>query len=73
MPADVIDTHLANIRNKNYPKNRYSEMQSKTDFQKIKIYRPVSLLNIFLRVYEKFIHNNLTKYADTFLSEFTSA
>ena len=48
-------------------------MQSKTDFQKTKIDRPVSLLNIFSRVYEKFIHNNLTKYADTFLSEFTSA
>ena len=39
---------------------------------KIKNYRPVSLLNIFSKIYERFLHENLTNYVDTFLSKFIS-
>ena len=41
--------------------------------QKIKNYRPVSLLNIFSKIYERFLHENLTDYVDSFLSKFMSA
>ena len=39
----------------------------------IKNYRPVSLLNIFTKIYERILHENLTNNADTFLSKFNSA
>ena len=32
--------------------------------QKQKKCRPVSLLNMFSKIYEKYIHNNLTEYDD---------
>ena len=38
-----------------------------------KNYRPVSLLNVFTKVYERFLHENLTNYVDIFLSKFVSA
>ena len=43
------------------------------DRTEIKNYRPVSLLNIFSKIYDRFLHENLTNYIDTFLSKFTSA
>ena len=45
----------------------------KGDRTEIKNYRPVSLLNIFSKIYERFLHENLTNYVDTFLSKFISA
>ena len=45
----------------------------KDDRTKIKNYRPVSLLNIFSKIYERFLHENLTDYVDSFLSKFISA
>ena len=41
--------------------------------QKQKNYKPVSLLNIFSKIHETFIDNNLTNYVDLFLSEFILA
>ena len=41
--------------------------------QKQKNYEPVSFLNIFSKIHETFIHNNLTNYVDLFLSEFNLA
>ena len=38
-----------------------------------KNYRRVSLLNVFTKVYERFLHENLTNYVDIFLSKFVSA
>ena len=39
----------------------------------IENYRPVSILNAFSKVYERYIHNSLTPFVDTFLSQFISA
>ena len=81
MSANVIDCHLANIINNDISSNKYSK-QAKTAtvrpiFKKdgrtnMKNYRPVNLLNIFLKIYERFMHDNLTSYVGTFLSKFVS-
>ena len=82
MSASVIDCHLANIINDDISNNNYSEhaktatlrpIFKKDDRAKIKNYRPVSLLNIFSKIYERFLHENLTDYVDSFLSKFMSA
>ena len=82
MSANVVDCHLANIINNDISLNKYSKhaktatvrpISKKDDRTKIKNYRPVSLLNIFLKIYERFLHENLTNYVDTFLSKFISA
>ena len=80
--TDIIDCHIANIINKDISNNKFSE-NAKTAtvrpiFKKghrteIKNYRSVSLLNIFTKIYERFLHENLTNYVDTFLSKFISA
>ena len=77
--GNIIDCHIANIINKDISNNKFSE-NSKTatvrpifkkgDRTEIKNYRPVSLLNIFSKIYERFLHENLTNYVDTFLSKF---
>ena len=82
MSASVTDCHLANIINNDISNNNYSE-HAKTatvrpvfkqdDRTKIKNCRAVSLLNIFSKIYERFLHENLTDYVDSFLSKFISA
>ena len=63
-------------------KNKYSKhaktatvrpIFKKDDRTKIKNYRPVSLLNMFSKIYEKFLHENLMNQVNTFLSIFISA
>ena len=83
MSADIIDCHIAIIINKDISNNKFSENATKTAtvrpiFKKgviteIKNYRPVSLLNTFTKTCERFLHDNLTNYVDTFLSKFISA
>ena len=82
MSASVIDCHLANIINHDISNNNYSEhaktatvrpIFKKDDRTKIKNYRPVSLLNIFSKICERFLHENLTDYVNSFLSKFISA
>ena len=81
--ANVIDCPvLANIITCDISKKKYSE-HAKTatvrpifkieDRTKIKNYQPVSLLNIFSKLCERFLHENLTNYVNTFLSKFISA
>ena len=36
-------------------------------------YRPVSILNAFSKMYERYIHNSLIPFVDNFLSVFISA
>ena len=80
--ADIIDCHMANIINKDISNNKFSEnaktatvrpIFKKGDRTEIKNYRPISLLNIFTKIYEKFLHENLSNHVDTFLSKFISA
>ena len=75
--ANVIDCHLANII-KYITLNKYSEhaktatvrpIFKKEDRTKIKNYRPVNLLNIFLKIYDQFLHKNLTNQVDIFPSK----
>ena len=82
MSADVIDCHLSSIIACDISKNKHPEHSKtvtvkqifkKDDRAKIKNYHPVSLLNIFSKIYERFLHENLTNYVNTFLSKFISA
>ena len=71
--ADIIDCHIANIINKDISNNKFSENAKAATVRPIKNYRPVSLLNIFSKICERFLHENLTNYVDTFPSKFISA
>ena len=78
MSANVIDCHLANIINNDISLNKYCKhaktakvrpIFKKDERKNINSYRPVSLLNIFSKIYERFLHENLTNYVETFLSK----
>ena len=80
--ANVKDSRLTNIINKGIDLNCYSENAQianvrpifKNDERtKVKNFRPVCLLNIFSKIYERFIQENLTPFVNSFLSEFISA
>ena len=82
MSANIIDCHLSNIIASDISDNQYSEHSKtatvrpifqKDDRTKVKNYRPVSLLNIFSKIYERFLHENLTNYVNCFFSKFISA
>ena len=69
MSANIIDSHLTNIINSNLKRNAFSDsakvasirpiFKGKGERTEIKNYRPVSILNYFSKVYERFIHKNL--------------
>ena len=80
--ANVIDSHLSNIIACDISKNKYSDhaktatvrpIAKKDDRTKIKNYLTVSLLNMFSKIYERFLHENLTNYVNTFLLKFIFA
>ena len=80
--ANVIDSHLAHIINKDLKENKFSEnaktalvrpIYKKDERGKIKNYRPVSLLNGFFNIYERFLHDSLSNLTDKVLSKFVSA
>ena len=69
MSANITDCHLSNIITCDTSKNKYSEHAKtatvrtifKKDYRtKIKNHRPVSLLNMFSKIYDKFLHEDLT-------------
>ena len=71
MSANVIDSHFTNIIHKDIDHDNYSEnaktanvrpIFKKDDRTKVKNYRPVSLLNIFSKIYERYIHESLTPF-----------
>ena len=82
MLASVIGCHLSSIITCDISKIKYSE-HAKTatvrpifktdDRKKIKNYWLVSLLNVLSKIYERFLHENLTNYVNAFLSHFFSA
>ena len=79
--ANVIDSHLAHIINKDLTENKFSENAKtalvrpiyKKDSSKIKNSRPVSLLNGFSKIYERFLHDRLSNFTDKVLSKFVSS
>ena len=81
MSANVIDSHLTNIIDKDIDQNNYSENAKtanvkpvfKKDRTKIKNYGPISLLNIFSKIYKQYLHESLTPFVNSFLSQFISA
>ena len=88
LSANVTDSHLPNIINKEIYLNCYSENAKIEDvrhvfkkdertkvkiLKKVKNYQPVIFLNIFSDMYERFINENLTLFVNSFLSEFILA
>ena len=82
MSANVIDSHLANIINNDITKNVFSEKAKvasvrpifkKNEREKIENYRPVSILNCFSKVCEKFLLEKLRQFINLFLSEYMPA
>ena len=83
MSANIIDSHLTNIINSDLKRNAFSDsakvasirpiFKGKGERTEIKNYRPVSILNCFSKVYERFIHENLMSSVTNFLSDFISA
>ena len=76
MSANVIDSHLANIINNDITKNVFSEKAkvasarpifAKNESEKIESYRPVSILNCFSKVYEKFLLEKFKPFLNSFL------
>ena len=79
--SNVIDSHLYNII-KDVEINKYSEepkaelvrpIFKRNERDKVGNYRPVSILNGMSKIYERCIHNSLSSYAETILSNFISA
>ena len=79
--SNVIDPHLCNIKIKDLEKSKYSKepktalvrsVFKKNEKNKIGNYRPVGILNGMSKIYERFIHNSLSSYAET-ISNFVSA
>ena len=75
MSANVIDCHLSNIITCDISKNKYSKDAKTAKVRPISkkhdwTNRPVSLLNMFSKINERFL---LTNYVNTFLSKLISA
>ena len=73
---------MCNIITRDLEKNKYSEepktalvrpIYKKNERNKVENYRPVSILNGMSKIYERFIHNCISSYADSILSNFISA
>ena len=77
MLANIIDSHLNNIINSGLKRNAFSDSakvasirsisKAKGERTEIKNYRPVSILNYFSKVYERFIHENLMSSVTNYL------
>ena len=82
LSANITDSHLANIINHDLDNNSFSEgakiatvrtIYKKSDRDKIDNYRPVSILNSFSKVYERFLHKQFKPFVETFLSDSVAA
>ena len=80
--ANIIDFQLTYIINKDRKTKKYSKdaktglvrpVYKKDDRDQMKIYRPISLLNGFSKVFELFLHDSLSKVTDQIFSKFISA
>ena len=82
LAASVIDSHLTNIINNDLSNNAFSDsaklasvrpIYKKDDRNEIKNYRPVSILNCFSKIYEKFLNEQLLPFVNRSISELMSA
>ena len=77
MSANVTDSHLANIISDDITKNVFSEKAKVASviFKKNERenYRPVSILNCFSKVYEKFLLEKFKPLINSFLSEYMAS
>ena len=82
LAVNLVDSHMANIINSDIERNRYSDeakkaiivpLYKKDDRNKIKNYRPVSILNGLSKVYERYLHNSLIDFIEKSLSKYISA
>ena len=81
MSAYIIDKHLTNIINNDLLRNSFSDSAKiasvrpifkKGERTEIGNYRPVSILNCFSKIYERFLHNQIASFSNEFLSDFIS-
>ena len=78
--SNVIDSHLCNII-KDLEKDSSEKPKTillrpivkKNERNKVENYRPVSILNGMSKIYDRCIHNSLSSYAETILSNSISA
>jgi len=82
LSANVIDAHLCNIINMSIETSSFPDdaklasvvpIYKKKCRQKMENYRPVSILNCFSKIFERFIHNSITPFVENLLSESVSA
>ena len=82
LSANVIDSHLCNIINKGLQNSSFPDaakiasvrpIYKKKCRNTIENYRPVSILNTFSKIYERYIHDSLIPYINKCLSEFLAA
>ena len=80
--AGIINSHLANIINNDLSDSAFSDsaklasvrpIYKKDDRNKIKSYRPVSILNCFSKIYENFLNEQLLPFVNCSLSKLMSA
>ena len=83
MLSNIIDSQKTTIINIDLKRNAFSDsakvpsirpvFKRKGERTEIKNYRPVSILNCYSEVYERFIHKNIMPSVTNFLSDFISA
>ena len=82
LSSNIIDSHLCNIINQDIENANFSDgakvasvrpIFKKKERIEIENYRPVSVLNVFSKVYEKYILETLSSFIDNFLSQFISS
>ena len=82
LSANVIDSHLFNIINKGLQNSSFPDAAKIASVRpiykrkcrnSIENYRPVSMLNTFSKIYERYIHDSLIPYINKCLSEFVAA
>ena len=79
---NVLDSHLANIVNRDIKENKFSEdtktsyvrpLYKKNNRDKIKNYRPAAILNGLSKVYERYLLNSLSNHIEKILPNFIAA
>ena len=82
MLAYIVDKHQTNVINNDLLRKSFSDSAKiasvrvifkKEEKSEIGNYRPVSILNCFVKIYERFLHDQIASFSNEFLSGFISA